>query len=76
MSEQRTRLYPAISSDTFKPPPWMDINLSIPPFGGYKTSFPFNKEPGEDLPLFKTFSEVPSKRLLLFLYVFVYSYFL
>lgn len=50
------RIYPSPSPDLFKPPPWMSLNHSVSPFGSYTlTTFPFNKKPGEGLPLLEMF---------------------
>lgn len=58
---KQTRIYPYIHPDVFKPPAWMNLSHSVSSLGGYATSFPFNKEPGEGLSLFKEFVRIPQK---------------
>ncbi|XP_034234091.1 gamma-tubulin complex component 6 isoform X2 [Thrips palmi] len=53
---KQSRIYPSLHPDVFKPPAWMNLSQSASSFGGYATSFPFNKEPGKGLPLFERFS--------------------
>ncbi|KAK3907983.1 Gamma-tubulin complex component 6 [Frankliniella fusca] len=52
-----TRVYPTLSPNLFKPPPWMSLKHSVSPFGGYTSTFPFNKKPGEGLPLLEMFAQ-------------------
>lgn len=58
---KQTRIYPSLHPDVFKPPSWMNLNHSASSSGGYVTSFPFNKEPGQGLPLFEKFVRIPQK---------------